>query len=266
MRSVRIAEQSKARHFHCEYVLDPGGRKSALLNSGLTQVRGDIVILTDDDVRPTPGWLHELTKPITAGTLDAVSGRVTIAPHLQRSWMKPVHLAWLAATDYLDPTSPGAAVGANMAFARRVLDRVPAFDPELRPGRLGLWEDTLFSMQLVKAGYRLGMATAAHVEHHFEPSRLNRAAFVSRARSEGRSSAYVAWHWRHEFRSPPFWRLGKWHLHLLAKRATRWSDWHQPEGMAEWEINLITGIEFEQHFRAESRRKRVYQKFALAKA
>ena len=45
--------------------------------------------------------------------------------------------------------------GANMAFARRVLDKVPGFDRELGPGGLGFCDDTLFSLQLRTAGFRL---------------------------------------------------------------------------------------------------------------
>ena len=112
--------------------------------------------------------------------------------------MQPVHRAWLAATVLVNKADPECLIGANMAVARKVLDKVPEFDPELGPGRSGLWEDTLFSLQLKRAGYRLGMVENATAEHHFEPFRLSRESFMQRAYNEARSSAYVAWHWKHQ--------------------------------------------------------------------
>jgi GT2 family glycosyltransferase len=248
-----------------KYIWEPNGGKSVALNTGIGSSRGDIIILTDDDIRPVKSWLGALTAPIIAETYDAVSGRVVLAPHLARSWMSLTHAGWLASTDYLNPAAPESAVGANMAFRRSILDRVGGFDPELGPGRLGLWEDTLFSLQLKLAGFKLGMAPDAQVEHHFDESRLKRPAFLSRARAEARSSAYVAWHWKHQASPGARRRVANLRLHLLAKRVLRWKDWHASEGMPEWEMNLITGIEFEKQFRMESRRPRAYEKFGTRK-
>jgi len=245
------------------YYYEPNGGKSQALNTGLSLSSGDVFILTDDDIRPTHHWLTELARPIVAEECDAVSGSVKIAAHLRRAWMTPLHESWLAATDYLNPACPETAVGANMAFHRRVLKRVPKFDPDLGPGRLGLWEDTLFSLQIRQAGYALRMAATALVEHHFDADRLERLAFLKRARAEGRSSAYVAWHWKHEQRTRSRRKIAQWYIHLLAKRLTRWSQWHESEGMPEWEINLITGIAFERHYIHLSRAAHHYERFGL---
>lgn len=247
------------------YLHEARGGKAVALNAGIDRSAGDLLVLTDDDVHPTQAWLAELTGPILTERCDAVSGSVAIAPHLRRDWMTPLHAAWLAATDYLDRNRPETAVGANMAFHRRVLKRVPRFDPDLGPGRLGLWEDTLFSLQLREAGYRLAMAEEARVEHHFDASRLERRAFLGRAQAEGRSSAYVAWHWRHESRLRSRRELAHWYFLLLAKRLTRWSQWRHPEGMPEWEINLVTGIAFERHFLKVKQQSRLYRRHGLEK-
>jgi glycosyltransferase involved in cell wall biosynthesis len=246
------------------YLSEPRPGKSTALNRGLAAARGEYVLFTDDDVRPANGWLDAIVGPLASGQADAVSGRVTLAPHLRRPWMRPIHEAWLAATDYLDAESPTTAVGANMAVRRAVLSRVPGYDPELGPGRLGLWEDTLFSLQLREAGFRLRSAPAAAVEHHFEPERLLRAGFLARARAEARSSAYVAWHWRHESPRRARTTIVRWYLHLAAKRLLRWRDWHSSEGIAEWELNLLTGIEFDRYFLRESKRPRRYAPRGLA--
>lgn len=242
----------------------PQGGKAVALNTAIEISTGDIIVLTDDDVRPQKEWLIHLTRPLQQGRCDAVAGQVLIAQHLQRPWMSSTHAAWLASTAYLDQARPETAVGANMAFSRQVLRIIPGFDPELGPGRLGLWEDTLFSMQLVRRGFKLVMEPKAVVEHHFTPDRLERRSFLARAMAEAKSSAYVSWHWRHENRSRGTLRLLHYRLLLVLKRLTR-RDWLKPEGMPEWEINLVTGIGFEKQYRIERLRPPAYEKFGSTK-
>jgi GT2 family glycosyltransferase len=239
--------------------------KSLALNAALASTDGDILIFLDDDVRPARDWLSELAQPILNGECDAVAGAVRIPNSLLRPWMRPAHFAWLAATDCLDQVSPETAIGANMACTRTVLSRVPGFDTELGPGRLGLWEDTLFSLQLRSAGYRLGMATSAIVEHHFDPSRLSRAAFLARALSEARSSAYVAWHWKHEELTSLASQIAEFSIRLAAKRLLYRDEWRRDEGVAQWEMDLVTGIEFARHYRVESQKSPAYDQYGWSK-
>lgn len=164
----------------------------------------------------------------------------------------PTHKAWLACTDSLDNERPETAVGANMAFHRRVLQKVPGFDVDLGPGKLGLWEDTLFSMQLIAAGFRLSRAVDAVVEHWFDESRLLRQSFLDYAKMEARSATYVAWHWLKKLEAPGNLELMRYRLELAAKRALRWKEWRQPEGAPEWELFLLSAI-YQSEFAASLR-------------
>jgi glucosyl-dolichyl phosphate glucuronosyltransferase len=251
--------------YRLKVLRETAGGKSVAINTALRSSQGDLILCIDDDVRPARDWLDQITRPLIEGRYDAVAGNVGIPHHLIRPWMRPAHFAWLASTASLAEASPETAVGANMAFTRKVLARVPAFDPELGPGRLGLWEDTLFSLQLRKAGYRLGMAPQAVVEHHFDPSRLTRAAFLGRARSEARSSAYVAWHWKHERRHGLTARVTEYSARLALKRMLYPRDWRRHEGVAQWEMDLVTGIEFERSYRREAKRPPVYEQYGTRK-
>lgn len=235
--------------------------KSTALNAALAVARGDILVFIDDDVWPEVDWLRQITAPMTEGRTDAVAGAVRIAPHLLRPWMKSAHLAWLASTNDLDPAQPQSAVGANMAIARHVLSRVPRFDPELGPGRLGFWEDTLFASQVLRAGYRLAFAGDAMVEHHFDPSRLLRRSFLEHAKGQGRSHAYVHWHWAQAARSETSRYALGYRLRLAAKRLTRRHDCNRIEGIAMWEMDLTCGIAFADQLRVEQRRPRSYARF-----
>ena len=241
------------------------GGKAAALNRALGVSEGQVIIFCDDDVKPRADWLDAISKPILQARCDCVAGEVVLAPHLIRPWMNEMHQAWLASTHFIDPNTPETAIGANMAIHRRVLDKVPQFDEELGPGALGLWEDTLFSLQLRKAGYSLAKVPATIVEHHFEPKRLEQASFISRAKSEARSSAYVAWHWNHTNDRPRRWLIMEYKLRLMLKRLWQRNARGSSEGIAEWHMNLVTGIEYHRHLRRERLRPRNYEQFGLRK-
>jgi hypothetical protein len=130
---------------------------------------------------------------------------------------------------------------------------------------LGFWDDTLFFSQLKSAGFRIGKAANAIVEHHFEASRLSRDSFVARAVGEGRSLAYVTWHWKHETRTLPLLRATRRELELQLKRRLRAKDWPHAEGIPPWEMELITGIAFLRHFSVMQRQPRAYEKYGLRK-
>ena len=233
--------------------------KSRAYNAGMAAAAGDILLFTDDDVRPPAGWLEAMCRPIRDGAADAVAGAVVLAPSLDRPWMEPVHRYWLAATE---PEAPGKEhwmVGASMAFHRTVLEKVPGFDPALGAGALGFCEDTLFSRQLRAAGFRIILQESAAVEHHFQPERLTRASLLDAARKRGETKAYVAHHWEHRTIRLP-----------AARMAHKWLQvalWHRrhPEAAAEKE-GLPTGLmynleayHFYRRFWSERRKPRVYQ-------
>ena len=94
-----------------------------------------------------------------------------------------------------------------MAFHRRILERVPGFDVELGAGALGSGEETLFSRQLLAAGFRLVSSFDAEVEHHFDIMRLSADKLLSSACNIGRSHAYIFYHWEHQRSRMAFPRL-----------------------------------------------------------
>lgn len=180
------------------YRLEPRVGQSVARNTGLAEARGQIIVFTDDDVRPADGWLRRLCAPIVEGRGHAVVGSIGIPEQLDRPWMKPLHRAYMASSDALDMADPKRLIGANMAVSRDVLAMVPWFDPELGPGALGFEDETLFSRQLREAGFKIVGAPDARLEHHFDPDRLDRARLLDSAWRHGRSGAYVRHHWMHE--------------------------------------------------------------------
>lgn len=238
--------------------------KGHAYNAGLAAVRGSVLLLTDDDVRLPSDWIAGMTAPILAGRADAVAGGVRIAASLERLWMPRGHPARLASTERLDPDHPDALVGANMAFSRKVLACVPAFDPDLGPGALGFGDETLFTWQLRAAGYRIVTAFDVVVEHHFAPDRLLRANLLTMAAALGRSGGYIARHWKHERLRLPAVRLAKCRLWLWAWRRAHPAQLRWEEGMTATEIELVQKVAYLEQYRQEQTRPARYEKFGLA--
>lgn len=263
-KTERVVEASRLP-MRLRYLRERRRGQSWARNLGMAEAEGDIIVFTDDDVIPPPDWLARVCEPILAGRAEAVAGGIRLAPHLDRTWMTGSQRAWLAGTESLGTSEPSRMVGANMAFSRAVLEKVPAFDPELGPGALGYGDDTLFSIQLRKAGYRIEGVFDGPVEHHFDAKRLEREGWMDAAERLGRVDAYMAHHWEHASWGRPRWNVLKatlrlwqyrlFHLRSLAKSA------ETPEDL----INATRYLHARIQYMQECRRPRNYAKGGLVK-
>lgn len=260
-----FVETARLPHMTCVPLHEPRKGQVRARNAGLAVAQGELIVFTDDDVRPSPDWLEHIVARLTRGDVDGLIGCVRLAPHLERPWMTRSLRAYLAATEGLEDGWLTEMIGANTAFHRRVLERVPWFDDELGPGALGFGDDTLFSWQLEAAGFRLGRAPEAIVEHHCDESRLLRTAYIDSARKNGKSQAYLLHHWRHE--TIPFARLQlAWaRIKLARRRLFSRADTQLIEGCAQWEMALTKEISTFTHYLIEAQRPRNYEKRGLEK-
>jgi glycosyltransferase involved in cell wall biosynthesis len=193
--TAAVAEQAARRFpFRISLLSFSHGAKAAALNYALPAATGRCLVFTDDDLRFDPLWLLKLLAPLRAGLADAVVGEVRLAPHLTRCWMEPTHRSMLA--EVLPNAERYHLVGANMALNRECLDWVGGFDPALGPGALGLSEEVLLELQIWAKGGRIRFVEGATTEHHFDPKRLKRSAWIRHAKTSGRSNAYIFHHWK----------------------------------------------------------------------
>ncbi len=262
--TTKVARSVSIPGIGIRYLSEPQPGQTRARNRGIRAAAGEVIAFLDDDVRPCPGWLAEMAETVARHSPCGVAGGVTLAPHLLRSWMTPLHRSWLASTEWLDQQDPRGMVGANMAFSRDVLARVPGFDLELGPGALGFGDEQLFALQLLEAGFRIVPRFGVCVEHHFDPGRLMRNSWLDAARKRGRALAYRGHHWEH-------WtsRWARARYILAAVRLSLFRRTHSmpadQEGCSEHELNL----EFENAlYRAhlhERRRPRNYSFHGLVK-
>ena len=247
------------------YVFEEQRGLSRARNRGLVEAHGDILVFTDDDVRPQPHWLEKLCQPIIMQQADCTTGSIKLAPHLTRPWQSSLHRGYLADTSDRDFNDLQEMIGANMAFSRNVLKKVPAFDPELGAGALGFAEETLFTKQLLEAGFRLQGVADSIVEHHPDSGRMTRQNFLARARGQGVCRAYIAYHWEHRQVTLPFLRSLKGRFSLTLDRLTRRRLWPHDEGMADWEIISVEQLYFVAAFRKLLKTPRHYARHGLVK-
>ncbi len=181
---------------------------SFALNAGLSQVHGEVVALTDDDVVPDPAWLERIVAAFREHDITFAFGKV-----LPRWGCLPppemlterAHEIWgpLAIVDYGDEVVPYTKesagqklpIGANLAFARAALAKVGGWRNDL-----GKINNTLISGEDHEIFFRLRAADLYRgiyvptimVRHHVPASRLTRRYFRRWFYWHGRTLARMA--------------------------------------------------------------------------
>jgi glycosyltransferase involved in cell wall biosynthesis len=263
--TAQVVRESSIKTMPVRYLFEERPGQCHARNTGMSAARGDVIVFTDDDVRFAADWLENICRPILNGAADAVCGSIELAPHLSRDWMDSWHRVSFASTERADGKPPENLVGANMAFSKRVLKAVPGFDTELGPGALGFADDSLFSRQILTAGFTLIHEPRSAVVHHFDESRLSRKNLLEVARKHGRSWAYSAYHWEHQTIHHPRLKLWKARVRLAWWELRNLRRPKKAEGCASWEMRLRSDIHFHKQWIIESRRPRQYEQHGLIK-
>lgn len=156
----RIVAASAGR---VRYAFEPRQGLSHGRNTGISLARSPIIALTDDDVRVSPDWIVQLRRAFDEHPeAGYVGGRVLpvwLSP--APAWLTTAHWAPLALQDYgSDPRVSGreravCLVGANLAFRKRVFDRVGLFTASLGRVKDGIGSTEDHDMQL--RAWRAGM-------------------------------------------------------------------------------------------------------------
>jgi glucosyl-dolichyl phosphate glucuronosyltransferase len=184
------------------YVFEGRQGKSHALNTGIEVSRGEIIVLTDDDVRVGPAWLDAACSTLdkqpdvdyTGGPVRPIWGRVPPPWFDQRRgdlW-GTVAICDYGDTPFVFEERRRVPLGANMAVRRSLVDRIGGFDPSLgrRGGSLLGQEQAEFFARGRNAGARGVYVPAMELHHHVPAHRLTKQYFrrwwfwkgVSRAR------------------------------------------------------------------------------------
>ncbi|HET9644527.1 MAG TPA: glycosyltransferase [Burkholderiaceae bacterium] len=155
-------------------------------NHGIAAARGEVILFTDDDVLPESDWLRVTLEGLERHGADACGGY--IAPIWERpppSWLTERFFGFLAlrtdrSDDFPIVDSDHVPFGANMAFRRRVFERVGVFDTKRgRNGKvLAGGEDIEFFERLMAAGMKAWFLGRSRVHHKVEAYRLRKGYFL----------------------------------------------------------------------------------------
>jgi glucosyl-dolichyl phosphate glucuronosyltransferase len=153
-------------------------------NRGIAESRGRYLLFTDDDTRPEAGWIQAVWETFQSSPCDVVGGKVELLwPATRPPWLADELLSSLAGVDYgtreIDLTLEQPPLGANMAFTRKVFEKVGGFNPDL--GRIGAklvgGEETDLFKRLTEAAMSGTYQPRAVMRHVLEPERLRKAYF-----------------------------------------------------------------------------------------
>jgi glucosyl-dolichyl phosphate glucuronosyltransferase len=193
--TAAVVREHRPAGIPVRYIHEPRKGKPYAINRAFAQTTGSIILSTDDDVEPGREWIEAMCRPLTEGKADFVGGPIVLPEDLKAFCRSSRRLDWIA--DGVGGTGP-EPFGSNLAFARRILDDVPGYDPEIGPGALGFHDDVLFFTQARDAGYRHVVADErGTVKHHLGRDRLTADAMRRQASGIGRSMAYFDHHYEH---------------------------------------------------------------------
>ena len=181
------------------YVFEPRQGKPYALNTGVAAARGDVLALTDDDVKPDPRWLSRLAGTMQACRADCVYGKILPRWMGDRpAWLSAWFLPQLALLDYgeeafLATSDKHLFYGANVALTKAALAEVGPFNVRLgnRGTRMGGEEDTDLFNRLLTAGRRIAYAPDAVVYHAVPAERLRLGYFRQWHFDHGAALAHV---------------------------------------------------------------------------
>lgn len=154
--TARVAESAGA------HVVRAGGDGPARArNLGVRAARGELIVFTDADCTPRPGFLRALVAPLDDPTVAGAKGayeteqRSLTARFVQQEYEE--RYARMARRSSIDFVDTYAAV-----YRRSVLEAVGGFDERYR---LPSTEDQELSFRVAAAGHRLVFAPSARVAH-----------------------------------------------------------------------------------------------------
>jgi glycosyltransferase involved in cell wall biosynthesis len=110
--------------------------KGAALNEGLEIARGDIVVCTDDDCIPPPGWANAMARKLrsTPGAVLEFCRVEAVSHDKAKGYVPTYDLARDRVLTTVGALRDGIGLGAAMALRRDFVSSIGGFDESFGPG------------------------------------------------------------------------------------------------------------------------------------
>ena len=153
-----------AARYRVKVVRQANQGPAAARNAGAQHACGDLLLFTDADCQPWPGWVERLAQPFDDPTIAGAKGvygsqqRSLVARFVQQEYeSKYQRMARLRFIDFIDTYSA--------AYRREVFLANGGFDTAFTAPSV---EDQEFSFRLARKGYRMVFAPEAGVNHQHD--------------------------------------------------------------------------------------------------
>ena len=171
--------------FPVEYIFEKEQGRSAALNAGIAEAKGEIVVFTDDDVILHGDWIANLKRTFDEFNCAAVAGKVIPQwNHPKPEWLEMD--GHFAVTNFdlgdviKEITIP--PLGANSAFRKDIFEKYGLFrlDLGVRGSKHTITcDDTEFGERVIRGGEKIVYCPTAIVYHPVDPSRTTKKYFLS---------------------------------------------------------------------------------------
>jgi glycosyltransferase involved in cell wall biosynthesis len=173
-----VAQLAKELPIKVRYTREPEQGLNYARNHGIRASNSTYYSYVDDDILVGEGWLSALFRAFEANDADAVGGRIHLDPSVMLpKWIRPDAgmLGFLGHQDFGDEAfvmdgEVRYPYGGNMAFNRRVVDRIGYFDPRLGRKGEGRKRSELFKGAETDYFHRMARAGGAHIV--YEPDAI----------------------------------------------------------------------------------------------
>jgi len=173
----------------------PAPGKSRALNSAIPLFKGELIVLSDDDVEIAPDWLIKIHSCVLENPDYSVfAGRIKgmweqeLEPDL-KSWIPVGSTYALHDKDMVSgPCDPGKVWGPNMALRRSVFDSGLRFDERIGPTPAKFYamgEETDLAKRAACQGFKTFFNADAVVNHLVKKETVNEDWIIRRAERLG---------------------------------------------------------------------------------
>lgn len=198
-----VADLTARHNLNIRYVFESHQGLNYARNAGILASKGEYFAFIDDDILVSRNWLHSMHDSLVKNDADAVGGRI----HLEKSvfvplWIKPDMYGFLGHQDLGNVSFrmdglKNYPFGGNMAFNRRVTDKIGLFNTKLGRRGSGRKRDELFKgaetdyfKRLAAADGRIFYQPDSVVYHRISSFQLKKRYFRTIHYNEGFQKAF----------------------------------------------------------------------------
>jgi glycosyltransferase involved in cell wall biosynthesis len=166
--------------------------KNIALNKGLSEIEGDLVVLTDDDIVPSRDWLvsiRHITE--TQPSFDIFGGAIyPLWEEIPEEWiLRNVPKGWFGWTDFDEgPIEPNLVWGGNMTIRSRVL-KDHRFCEGIGPDgtlKYAMGSEIEFTQRAAKVGHKCWHSPSSVVGHIVQAHQLRPEWLLQRAYNQAK--------------------------------------------------------------------------------